>query len=255
MTAFDSATCCGNIAGAPITQSNPAQPGEILYVFATGLGVPVLTDAVQPLIQTGIRFPSGGPITTPQSFVSSFLGGSTADVLYATLLPGTAGICQVVLHLNSGLATNAYAVLTIAQDVYVSNRTTVPVLNNSSSTGTPPALSIVKTHTGNFTQGQTGATYTVTVTNSGNPTLGTVTVTETIPTGLTLVSMAGDGWICSGITCKRSDVLSPGGSYPDITVTVDVASNASSSLVNQVRVTGGSSAAVSGSDTTTITAK
>ena len=30
-----------------------------------------------------------------------------------------------------------------------------------------PDLTITKTHTGNFTQGQTGATYTITVTNSG----------------------------------------------------------------------------------------
>ena len=50
----------------------------------------------------------------------------------------------------------------------------------------PPDLTITKTHTGNFTQGQTGATYTVTVTNSGNgPTTGVVTVTDSLPSGLT----------------------------------------------------------------------
>src|ERR1039458_4345649 len=47
--------------------------------------------------------------------------------------------------------------------------------------------SVSKTHTGNFTQGQSGATYTVTVANaSSGPVSGTVTVTETVPAGMTL---------------------------------------------------------------------
>ena len=38
-----------------------------------------------------------------------------------------------------------------------------------------PDISITKTHTGNFTQGQTGATYTITVTNNGpGSTSGTI---------------------------------------------------------------------------------
>src|SRR5262249_1728884 len=57
----------------------------------------------------------------------------------------------------------------------------------------PAALGIAKAHTGNFTAGQQGAVYTVTVSNaaSAGPTSGTVTVTESVPAGLTLVSMAG----------------------------------------------------------------
>ena len=85
-------------------------------------------------------------------------------------------------------------------------------------------------------QGQQGATYTVTVSNaaSAGPTSGTVTVTDTIPSGLTLVSMAGPGWTCAANTCTRNDVLNGGSSYPAITVTVNVASNASSPQVNSV---------------------
>jgi uncharacterized repeat protein (TIGR01451 family) len=101
-----------------------------------------------------------------------------------------------------------------------------------------PVLAITKTHTGNFTQGQQGATYTVTVSNTGNaPTTGTITVTETVPSGLVLVSMAGTGWTCPaspGNTCSRSDALAAGASYPDITVTVNVLATATSPQVNQV---------------------
>jgi uncharacterized repeat protein (TIGR01451 family) len=97
----------------------------------------------------------------------------------------------------------------------------------------PPALSITKTHSGSFVRGQQNATYTVTVSNAANagPASGTVTVTETVPSGLTLVSMAGTGWTCPGTlsnNCTRGDALAGGSSYPAIAVTVNVASNAPS---------------------------
>ncbi len=118
----------------------------------------------------------------------------------------------------------------------------------------PPLFSIGKSHTGNFAQGQTSARYTVTVSNgaSAGPTSGAVTVTENPPTGLTVVSMAGSGWSCTGSTCTRSDVLSPGSSYPAITVTVNVASNAPSQVTNQVTVSGGGSGSSTASDVTVI---
>jgi uncharacterized repeat protein (TIGR01451 family) len=119
----------------------------------------------------------------------------------------------------------------------------------------PPALGITKTHTGNFTQGQQGATYTVTVSNgaAAGPTTGTVTVTDTIPAGLTLASMAGTGWTCSAASCTRNDVLVAGASYPVITVTVNVASNAAASVTNSVSVSGGGSATATATNPTTIT--
>jgi uncharacterized repeat protein (TIGR01451 family) len=50
----------------------------------------------------------------------------------------------------------------------------------------PPDLTIAKSHTGNFVQGQSGAQYNLAVTNAGGvATSGVVTVTDTLPTGLT----------------------------------------------------------------------
>jgi trimeric autotransporter adhesin len=120
----------------------------------------------------------------------------------------------------------------------------------------PPSLAIAKTHTGNFVQGQTGL-YTVIVSNGtlAGPTSGTVTVTESVPTGLTLVSMAGSGWTCPGTAannCMRSDVLAAGGSYPPITVTVNVAQNATSPQLNAVSVSGGGAATANATDSTII---
>jgi uncharacterized repeat protein (TIGR01451 family) len=117
-----------------------------------------------------------------------------------------------------------------------------------------PSLSISKTHAGNFAQGQQNATYTITVSNNNAAatTSGTVTVTDTLPAGLTLVSMTGTGWNCASITCTRSDALAGGTSYAPITVTVNVQSNATSPQVNQVSVSGGGSAAAGASDSTVI---
>jgi uncharacterized protein (TIGR03437 family) len=119
-----------------------------------------------------------------------------------------------------------------------------------------PALSIAVSHGGTFTQGQTGAVFSVTVSNaaSGGPTSGAITVVDNVPTGLTLVSMTGSGWACSGGTCTRSDVLNVGSSYPPITVTVNVASNAPTQVTNQATVSGGGSALAAASDMTAITA-
>jgi hypothetical protein len=122
------------------------------------------------------------------------------------------------------------------------------------ATGASPVLKIAKTHSGNFTQGQQGATYTVTVSNATGaaPTTGTVTVTETAPSGLTLTSMTGTGWNCATNTCTRSDALGGGSSYAPIRVTVNVAANASSPQVNQVSVSGGGSATANASDSATV---
>ena len=102
-------------------------------------------------------------------------------------------------------------------------------------------LRITGTHVGSFSVGQNGATYTVTVSDSAfaPATSGMVAVSDTIPTGLTLVSMARTNWNCSANTCTSTNVLNPGASYPPITVTVNVAANAAPTVINQVSVSGG----------------
>jgi uncharacterized repeat protein (TIGR01451 family) len=137
---------------------------------------------------------------------------------------------------------------------------TVPVILTVG--GGTPVLSITKSHTGNFNAGQTGATYSVVVSNpagaGGGATNALVTVTETVPTGMTLQSMAGTGWTCpsSGTTCTRSDSLSSGQSYQPITVTVNVTTTTQTSLTNAVSVQGGGAvSAANASDVTSIVTK
>lgn len=107
---------------------------------------------------------------------------------------------------------------------------------------TTPDLTISKSHTGNFSVGQTGATYTLTASNVGRgPTSGTVTVTDTLPSGLSATAISGAGWTCplGTLTCTRPDALAAGSSYPAITLTVNVAANAPSLVTNTATVSGG----------------
>jgi uncharacterized repeat protein (TIGR01451 family) len=86
--------------------------------------------------------------------------------------------------------------------------------------------------------GQT-VTYTVTVSNVGNtPSSGMVTVTDLLPTGLTVTAASGVGWTCTAPTCTRSDPLAPGASYSPITVTTSVGA-ASGTVTNSAVVSGG----------------
>src|SRR5262249_5343178 len=107
-----------------------------------------------------------------------------------------------------------------------------------------PDLTILKTHSGSAFQGQTGFAYTMTVTNFGSgPTSGLVTVTDTLPTGMTPTAASGTGWNCqiagATVTCTRSDALAFGSSYPAIALTVNVAGNAPASITNTATVSGG----------------
>jgi len=112
----------------------------------------------------------------------------------------------------------------------------------------PPDLVVAKSHSGNFSQGQVGATYTIVVTNLflalpgiRSPTSSAVTVVDTLPASLTATSIAGAGWSCTlaTLTCTRSDPLDNGASFPPIILTVDVSATAPAIVANSVTVAGG----------------
>jgi hypothetical protein len=159
---------------------------------------------------------------------------------------------------GSGNATIAYSAQANAGS---QTRSATITVGNAAFTVTQsaffPALTISKSHVGTFTQGQPSGIYTLNVSNGTSTTgigatSGTVTVTDNAPTGLTVSAMSGTGWTCTGNSCTRSDSLAAGASYPAITVSVNVATNAASSLTNSATVSGGGSATVSASDPTTI---
>ncbi|WP_179223663.1 putative Ig domain-containing protein [Paenibacillus tyrfis] len=163
------------------------------------------------------------------------------------------------ITLKVTVAANAPASVTNTAEV--SGGGDVNTSNNTASDPTNiiqlPDLTIEKSHAGNFKQGQTGAAYTIIVRNAGTGTTsGTVTVADTLPAGMTVTGLAGTGWTCNPgtVTCSRSDALASGGSYPPITLTVNVAANAAAQITNTATVSGGdaNNANNTASDPTTI---
>ena len=163
------------------------------------------------------------------------------------------------LAVTVNVAANATSPQVNSASVGGGGSVTASTTDSTSITANPPVLSITESHTGNFAQNQVNALYTVTVSNgaSAGPTSGTVTVTENMPSGLTLVSMTGTGWTCPGTAsnnCNRNDALIGGSSFPAILVKVNVAPNAPSQVTNQVTVSGGGSTSGNATDITTVIA-
>ena len=90
---------------ALITSDNPATAGEVIQLYATGLG------AVQPLVDTGDA-PSG--LSTAAGKVSATIGGQAADILFAGLAPNFAGLYQINVRVPAGVpAGNALLVVSV----------------------------------------------------------------------------------------------------------------------------------------------
>ncbi len=102
-------------------------------------------------------------------------------------------------------------------------------------------LTLTKTHVGDFTAGVNGD-YTITVGNNGpeDDAIG-VTVTDTLPAGLTYVGFAGTNWTCSAagqdVTCTHPGPLPAGTSLPDLTLTVLPDAGGAPSVDNTASVT------------------
>jgi uncharacterized protein (TIGR03437 family) len=75
------------ITGQLVTDTNPASRSEIVSVYCTGLG------AVSPAVATGA--PAPVPPSRTVSRVSAYIGGTPAQVSYAGVAPGFAGLYQV----------------------------------------------------------------------------------------------------------------------------------------------------------------
>ncbi len=202
-----------------------------------------------------------GPTTTLIAVTDTFPLGLTPTTAVGGGWSCQAGAQGIGCTRSDPIAAGASAppitvTLNVASDAPATTTNTVSVsgggeTNAGNNTASDPTtilagadLSVTKTHSGDFTQGLRGATYTLTVHNGGGvPTGGPVTAIDVVPTGLVPFAASGTGWTCAitgqAVTCERDDPLSPGGNYPPITVTVDIAPDAPASVTNTARVTGG----------------
>jgi hypothetical protein len=146
LTATNTVLCCASAGGTLITPDNPAIPGETIDIIATGLGL-VCSSEITNAIDFNLDYigycsanpdpalssivdgtPYHGPaVNAPIGSVSSLAGGSTAQVIFASLVVGQVGMYEVTLELNSNLPPNLQTQLTISQGLNTSNIVTIPV--------------------------------------------------------------------------------------------------------------------------------
>ncbi|HUS26256.1 MAG TPA: hypothetical protein VMY99_02825 [Nevskiaceae bacterium] len=225
---------------------------------------------------------------------SNATGFTVSDTLPAglTYVTSTPNICSAALQVvtcnggalagNNGTTTFTITVSTssgLTAGTVINNTATVatiapttdPNSANNSSTDTATVvnvtdLSITKNHVGTFIAG-TNAAYTMTVSNGGpsNTLTNDVTVTDTLPTGMTYVAAGsgGTGWGCSNVvqvvTCVYAPALAASGTTPTLTINVHIAPDKQGQVINSATVSSAlddsSPSNDTASDTTTIQAQ
>ncbi len=145
--------------------------------------------------------------------------------LSVRVLPAAAPTPQPDPEMATNTVTNSASAAGITDDVDRADADTVPVR--------PVAdLRISKDHEGDAFQVGAAGEYTFVVTNDGpNLASGPITVTDSLPDGLSFAEGSGNGWVCAAddggtdVTCTHEGELGVDESS-EITVTVDVAPGA-----------------------------
>jgi len=103
-----------------VTEQNPAQPGEYLIMYLAGMG------PTDPSIASGQPAPSVEPLGRVMLQPIVTVAGQNANLAYAGLTPGAAGLYQIDFQVPSNIASGDLPV-TVTQDGQAANATTLPV--------------------------------------------------------------------------------------------------------------------------------
>ena len=126
MSAYTSGTCCNVVPGSSITPTNPAVPGELITVSATGLGQIEDVTGITSAVNTGEKW-YGDPTSSAVSSVTATMNGETAEVISAGLLQGSYGMYGIQMVVPSDLPVNTDTQIYVAQNAFISNTATIPV--------------------------------------------------------------------------------------------------------------------------------
>ena len=234
----------GGSAALTLILTNPAaNPGALTTVQVDDTFPAGLT-----LANTSFTFaPAACGTVTKTSGAASVTGDNNVRFQLTSLAAGAT--CQVGVTVTSstaGTVTNTTAAPTASGPVATSGTAASASLTVTALIIFSPDLQMSKTSTSTFVVGSS-ASFTLTPNNSaGNAaTTGVVTVTDTLPSGLTYVATGsgGAGWTCSVssqvVTCTTSAVIAAGATGIGITVNVAVNSTAVPSVTNVASVSGG----------------
>ena len=103
-----------HLDGTLVNAKSPAQIGETVSVYLTGLG------AVSPTIADGAAGPTNPLAITPAGTIAAYIGGVSATVSYSGLAPQLAGLYQINLTVPAGLTAGDNALDIAGPDAYSS---------------------------------------------------------------------------------------------------------------------------------------
>jgi uncharacterized repeat protein (TIGR01451 family) len=263
-----------NAFAARIDITNPGGQATVAFLayLGAGSGNAIAVDTIGDAYVTGQTggFPQGSEFPTSNAFQKTY--GGNGDAFVARLNTDVTGPPALVYGSYLG-GTGADQGLGIALDAagdgYVTGSTSStdfkttlggfqPGPSQTVSGGTPDAfvvrisdlaktadLSIAKTGPSLVGAGAQ-FTYTLSVKNAGPNAASNVTVSDTLPTGVTLVSAIGNGWTnCSGtttVTCTLASLAAPPAGSPtpvtaaDLTITVTAPAEGGQTLSNKASV-------------------
>ena len=104
-----------------VDASAPAQVGDVVQVFCTGLG------ATQPAVASGAPAPATPPLAQVTVPVTATVGGKPAAVQFAGLAPNFVGLYQVNVQIPDGVTAGSAVQLVLYQNGIASNTVTLAV--------------------------------------------------------------------------------------------------------------------------------
>jgi uncharacterized repeat protein (TIGR01451 family) len=204
-------------------------------------------------LPSGLSVPDG-PLAVSGINAANWSCSATGNVITCTSNSAIAPSGNSTFSFNVNVANNAPASVINTASVSGGGEPASKNGNNSGQDTTPitfaPDLTLTKSDSGtSFAAGGTGS-YALSVSNIGTgATTGQITVTDSLPTGLTVsdgsLSLSGTNaanWSCSAtgnvITCMSNSAIAAGGNST-FSFNVNVANTAPSSVINTASVSGG----------------
>ncbi len=113
-------------AGAPVTRQDPVKAGELVTIWATGLGSVLEADGPAGVgLHAGIPYRGTGAPVSVQ--LTARINGQDAEVVSASLPEGAIGVYEIKIAVPEELAFGRQAQLTVAQNGHGSNTVIFPV--------------------------------------------------------------------------------------------------------------------------------
>jgi uncharacterized protein (TIGR03437 family) len=113
-------------AGVPVTRLDPVKAGELVTIWATGLGSIVEADSGSgTVLHAGVPYHgTAALVSTP---LTARINGQDADLVSASLPEGAIGVYEIKIAVPAELTFDGEAQLTVAQNGHASNTVTFPV--------------------------------------------------------------------------------------------------------------------------------